>query len=275
MDAKISPDSIGVLSETMLITLWAKAVENRRGSGALLRDAEAERMMGEIDYDFDRFAGARASQAGVCGRAALMDGVARRFVKTCPDAVVVQLGAGLDARYERLGRPAVTAWYDLDLPEVIALRRMLLPESGNIYIGASMFDEGWAETVAAHGRPVLVLIEGVLMYFGEKEVKALFAMMGRRLAGAQVVFDAVPPLVLGRAKRHDALKRMDGVSELELKWSLKDFREMESWQQGLRVLDQTGLSGICGARYPLLMRLVYKTAWGRRNLDQRIVQVAL
>ena len=51
----------------------------------------------------------------------------RHFIAEHPDAVVVQIGAGLDARYERLGKPRSTAWYDLDLPEVIEVRRMLLP----------------------------------------------------------------------------------------------------------------------------------------------------
>ena len=86
--------------------------------------------------------------------------------------MVVQLGAGLDARYERMGRPKVTAWYDLDLPEVIDVRRMLLPESSNHYLGVSMFDESWTDTVAAHGKPVLLVIEGVLMYFDEAQVQA-------------------------------------------------------------------------------------------------------
>ena len=108
---KISPSQISVLSETMLIPLWAKAVEYGRPD-ALLTDAEAARMKEMIDYDFGKFAGVKASQAGCCGRAALIDDEVRRFLESHPDGVVVQLGAGLDARYERLGRPKLTAWYD-------------------------------------------------------------------------------------------------------------------------------------------------------------------
>ena len=62
----------------------------------------------------------------------------------------------MDARYERLGRPPVTAWYELDLPPVIELRRRLLPEAGNVYLPASMLDESWMQTTAAHGKPVLL-----------------------------------------------------------------------------------------------------------------------
>lgn len=133
MFVKISPDSISALSETMLVTLWAKAVEAGR-SDALLYDAEAVRMIKQIDYDFSIFQGAKMSQPGCCGRTALIDGEVRHFLSACPDAVVVQLGTGLDARFERLGKPAVTAWYDLDLPEVIELMRTLLQEKGDTYL---------------------------------------------------------------------------------------------------------------------------------------------
>ncbi len=104
MSEKISPKDITVLSSTMLIPLWAKAVEYERPD-ALLHDKEAARMLDLIDYDFTPFAKAKASQAGCCGRARLLDEMAQRFIDGHPNAVVVQLGAGLDARYEPHGSP--------------------------------------------------------------------------------------------------------------------------------------------------------------------------
>ena len=67
MSEKISPKDITVLSATMLIPLWAKAVEYER-SDALLRDKEAARILNMIDYDFAPFTKAPASQVGCCGR---------------------------------------------------------------------------------------------------------------------------------------------------------------------------------------------------------------
>ncbi|WP_107878981.1 class I SAM-dependent methyltransferase [Neisseria animaloris] len=275
MDKKISANEISVLSETMLITLWAKAVENNR-IDALLRDEAAARMMKQIDYDFSTFAGAKMSQPGCCGRAALMDNEIKGFLAKHPDAVVVQLGAGLDARFERLGKPAVIAWYDLDLPEVIELRRQLLPENGNHYLAESMFDESWMDTVAAHGKPVLLVLEGVLMYFDLAEVQALFAKLSHKLPGVVAVFDIVPVFAVGKAKHHDALGKMNQVGERpEFKWSVVDAGEMEKWLPGLRVEHVAYLSDCCGHRYPWIARLLYRTRWGKRNLDQRIVRIAL
>ena len=111
--------------ETMLITLGAKATETERAD-ALIKDEKAVEMMGKIDYDFSKLKKASFSQSGCCVRARLIDMEAKAFLKDNPDAVVIQLGAGIDARYERLGKPKVGHWYDLDLPEAIELRRKLL-----------------------------------------------------------------------------------------------------------------------------------------------------
>ena len=90
--------------ETMLITLWAKATETGR-TDALIKDEKAVEMMGKIDYDFSKLKKASFSQSGCCVRAGLIDMEAKAFLKDNPDAVVIQLGAGIDARYERLGKP--------------------------------------------------------------------------------------------------------------------------------------------------------------------------
>lgn len=272
MNPKISPTTMSGLSSTLLIPLWAKAVEHERPD-ALLKDDEAVRMMQAIDYDFDRFTSARLSQTGCCGRAALIDDETRRFIRLHPDAVVIQLGAGLDARFERLGRPGVTAWYDLDLPEVMAVRERLLPASTNHYLTGSLLDEHWTDTVASHGKPVLLVLEGVLMYFDESEVRRFFDLVARKLPQATIVFDALPPKGVGKSRHHDALKSMENEQRPEFKWGPPDLHIIERWQPGLKVAAVHQLSDTCGKRYPFWLRLILRTGWGRRNADQRIVRV--
>ena len=273
MSEKISPKDITVLSATMLIPLWAKAVEYERPD-AILHDKEAARMLDMIDYDFTPFAKVKASQVGCCGRARILDEMAQRFIDEHPDAVVVQLGAGLDARYERMGRPNITAWYDLDLPEVIDVRRMLLPESSNRYLGISMFDEAWTDTVAAYGKPVLLIIEGVLMYFDEAQVRSFFEMVQRKLPGTQVAMDALSQKMVGRAQQHDALKKMNETPP-EFRWGVSNAGDVLKLAKGSRLIEEIGLSSLCAPRYPFILRLLLKTRWGRENLDVRLMRIQL
>ena len=82
----------------------------------MLGDEKAAEIINKIDYDFSRLKKAKFSQAGVCVRTHLIDEETRAFIEQHPNAVIIQLGTGLDARYERLGCPELTHWYDLDLP---------------------------------------------------------------------------------------------------------------------------------------------------------------
>lgn len=268
MAAKITPD-MNVLSATLLIPLWAKAMEYGREE-ALLEDAEAKRMMDVIDYDFSKFRKAKLSQVGCCVRARVFDRMAQDFIAEHPDAVVMQLGAGLDARYERLGCPAVAAWYDLDLPEVIAVRRELLPERGNHYLAASLFDTAWMDEVAAAGKPVLLLVEGVVMYFPRESMEAWLAEVGRRIPGVNVIMDILPPVAVGKAQQHDALKQM-GKDAPQFEWTVADCRELENWAPGWHLREEVYLSDVAGKRFPWWIRLLFRTRWGYHRFNQRMV----
>ena len=259
--------------ETMLITLWAKAEESARPD-ALLRDPKAAEMMEKIAYDFSKFRKAKFTQAGCCVRASLIDREVEAFIAQHPDAVVVQLGAGLDARYERLRKPAITHWYDLDVAESIALRRQLLQESErNTYIASSMFDYGWIDTVKAHGKPVLLVIEGVLMYFEPAQVRAFFDELCDRFGQATVLFDMLAFALVGHSKQHDSLQKVDG--RVEFKWSLLDTREMEGWNPKIHVEREYYMSKHDQGRYPFIFRMLYKLPYFFRRFNQRVIRLTI
>lgn len=256
------------LPETMLITLWAKAVENKR-KDALLHDEKAAEIMEKVDYDFSKFKHGQFSQAGCCIRASLIDKEIKAFLAKHPDAVVIQLGAGIDARYERLGRPEVTHWYDLDLPEAIELRRKFLIESErNTFIAASLFDYGWIERVKAHKEPVLMVVEGVLMYFAPEEVRAFFNELCARFEEATVVFDMLAFSLVGHSKRHDTLNKIG--EDVEFRWSVLDTKEMETWNPKIQLQTEYYMSQYANGRYPFVFRMLYKIPYFYRRFNQRV-----
>ena len=233
---KADVQQLGDVPETMLITLWARATETGR-SDAILCDPAAVELLGRIDYDFSRFEGVWMSQVGVAVRSAILDEGVRRFLDRRPDAVVVNLGAGLDTRYRRLGDDRIRLWYDVDLPEAIELRRRLMEETSvNRYLGASAFDEAWMAQIQDDGAPVLVLAEGLLMYFAEDMVRSLLRRLVRRFGGGEMFLEMLAPFLVGRARHHDSLRKTQGAAEF--RWGMTDTRAMEAWAPGLRFVEE-------------------------------------
>lgn len=261
------------IPETMLITLWAKAVENKR-TDALLRDEKAEEMMQQIEYDFAKFNKAKFSQAGCVVRASLIDTEIERFLSLHPDAVVIQLGAGLDARYERLGQPKVCHWYDLDLEEAIRLRRRLLLETEhNTFIAASLFETEWMELVRTHQRPILIVIEGVLMYFAPERVRDFFQTLCLQLDSATVLFDMLAYSLVGHSKKHETLSKVS--PDVEFKWSLLESQEMECWHEKIKIEKEYYMSDYNQKRYPWIFRMLYKIPYFWKRFNQRVVRLSI
>lgn len=266
-------NTLSKVPETMLITLWAKATETKRPN-ALLHDKKAVEIMEQIEYDFTKFQKAKLSQVGCCIRAKLIDHETRLFLNEHPEAVVIQLGAGLDARYERLGQPKVCHWFDLDLAEATTLRLQFLKESErNTFLAESMLDEEWIDRVNSYGRPILIIVEGVFMYFSSEEVQGVFQKICAKLPAATILFDMLAFAAVGRAKQHDTLRKMG--EETEFKWSLLNTKEMEKWNNRLHVRKEYYMSDYDEGRFPFIFRLLYKIPYFWNRFNQRIVKIEI
>jgi len=112
--------------EALLIPLYIRAVESERPD-ALLKDERAVALVRQMGYDFSRVEQAQVAEetrVAVVLRSREFDRRAHDFLARCPESVVVHIGCGLDSRFERVAeRNGQVEWYDLDLPEVIELRR--------------------------------------------------------------------------------------------------------------------------------------------------------
>jgi O-methyltransferase involved in polyketide biosynthesis len=157
------------------------------------------------------------------------------FLARHPDAVVMNIGCGLDTRYERVDNGQME-WYDLDLPDVIELRRKLVGGEGvhHHFLPCSVLDRAWLEVVKVHPqRPFLFLAEGVFMYFEEAQVKSLIVTLHDHFPGAELVFDAFSPIMRWGHNVRVTRTRV-GVY---LHWALKHSRDLEQWGDGIRLID--------------------------------------
>ena len=261
---------LSAIPETMLIPLWARAVELERPE-PIIQDRKAAAILSSIDYDFDKFKKSWMSQVGVAVRTVIRDRATQRFLEANPGAVVVNLGAGLDTRWERLKCDNLHCWYDLDVPEAIDTRRLFFEENeGNRFIAKSVFDYSWFDEVEQAGRPLLFIAEGMLMYFKEDEVKPLFRRLSESFPEAEILFEIICPFMVGKARHHDSLKKIDG--KVDFKWGIKVPKEMASWHKGLKYLEEWNFYDYHKDRWKWFWYLT-KLPFFRANMSSRIVHM--
>ena len=106
-----------------------------------------------------------------------------------PNAAVVNLGCGLDTTGRACdnGRCKI---YNLDFPDVIAVRDALLPAGEREEnIACDLNDTSWFEEIDAADGAVF-FAAGVFYYFLREQVRMLLSAMAKAFPGAKLVFDA-------------------------------------------------------------------------------------
>ena len=188
-DSAITVDLSGV-PETLLWPLYARASEARRRD-ALLRDPRAIELVDSIDYPFEARFG--RPQQVLALRELSFDNHVRGFLARHPRGTVVALADGLNTQFWRLDN-GQARWLSIDLPEVIELRRKLLPDTERSRcIACSALDERWMDLVDSRDG-VFITAQGLLMYLHESDVYALILRCAEAFPGAAMMFDAMPRL---------------------------------------------------------------------------------
>jgi O-methyltransferase involved in polyketide biosynthesis len=235
----VDPALSGV-AETLLVPLYNRAMESQRPD-AIMKDEKAVALVTQMSYDFDQVRKIRMHEANKVARIMLtreMDHYTQDFLSRHPEAVVVHIGCGLDSRFERVDNGRVE-WYDLDLPDVIELRRKLIGDEGERYhlLGCSVLEDAWLEAVEVHSqRPFLFLAENVFVYFLEAQVKALVLRLRDHFPGAELVFDGWTPFFVWLGNRQLSNSKFGGL----LRWGFWRSQALEGWGEGIHMLGQWG-----------------------------------
>ncbi len=221
------------VAQTLLIPLWARAVEQREPH-PLLSDPLATELAATIGLERRHVRLSRGDLAQCVVRARQFDRFVRNFLTRQPDGTVVHLGCGLDTRFHRLDNGSVH-WFDLDLPSVIAARRRLLPETERYhYLAASLFDRAWLDQVPfGPGSALMFVAEAVLPYFAAGKVRDLVCELRDRFPGAELVTDTYT----SHAVRIDNLHLLAIGSRARMHWSLDSPAEPETWSPGIRLVE--------------------------------------
>jgi methyltransferase (TIGR00027 family) len=246
--------------ETMLMTLSGRATQSQ-WPNPILRDPWAEEAMQHIDYDLASALTGVASWSIwkdigptiIATRAATFDMLTSRFLADHPDAVVLHVGCGMDSRAFRVNPPASIQWYDVDYPDVIALRRQLFPERDAYHlIGAQLDELRWLDEVP-RDRPGLFIAEGVLHYLSEAEVKALLNAVVAHFPSGEMIFDICNPFIVKRAGSNV------GGTGATYKWGLDDPQDIKQLEPKLELIREFKPSELVAfSRFPLWWRALFR-----------------
>jgi O-methyltransferase involved in polyketide biosynthesis len=211
---------LNAVAKTLLIPLYFRALESQHPK-AIIRDPKAMELVSQLDHDFSSIKRRKDEQVSFLLRMRAFDRLALAFLAEHPEGVIVDLGCGLDTRFERIDN-GTGEWYGIDLSEVIALRKELLEEAPRShFIGCSVLDLAWMDALSKQaGKPMLFLAEAVLVYLEEAEVKRLVQALAEVYAPVLVRYHAVPP------------------DMPRPRWGLKNDRDVEAWAPGIRLLSQ-------------------------------------
>ena len=219
------------IQETLVIPLFGRLVCSERFP-QLFSDPSAKRICDSLDYDF---AGKRKKMESPAGLFGALEVAQRQYDLRCeaeaylkehPKAAVVNLGCGLDDTFSQVDN-GLCRGYNLDFPDVIAIRNELLPAGEReANLACDLNDYAWMDAIdAEHG--AVFFAAGVFYYFRTEDVKRLFDAMAKCFPGAVLAFDACN----GRGAklmRRTWLKEA-GITDVSAFFSLEDEKELETW----------------------------------------------
>jgi O-methyltransferase involved in polyketide biosynthesis len=254
----INVDSLTPVEQTAFLTLYARALDSRCRR-PILFDSFAADVAQRLDYDFDALRIPASVRCPVALRTKMLDERVRGFVTEHPDAVVVDLGAGLDKGIARSRPPASVDWYNVDLPGVIALRGAVLPSDPQEHcVTARIGDPGWADSIPAD-RPAMLVADGLTGFLTEPVMVGFFRTVTDHFHTGELAFNDYGRV--GRVSR-TAMKLVPqrSVKAFGANWAnpgFADARRPEEWNPRLTLVEETSLADASEVElFPLHLRLV-------------------
>jgi len=239
----IATTQLTPVEQTAFLTVYARALESR-WRRPILGDRLADEVVGRIDYDF---AGLGVQASVVCQtalRAKMLDDRVRDFVHKHHDAVVVDLGAGLDSGFYRVDPPPSVDWYSVDLPGILALRDEALPTNPHSHsVPVSLAEKHWPETIPGD-RPTMLIADGLFAFLPEPVIVGIFRRITDHFSTGEFAFNDY-----GRigwvSKLAIKLYPQKMFKDVGSQWGyagFKDAHHPETWNPRMRLVAEASLA---------------------------------
>jgi O-methyltransferase involved in polyketide biosynthesis len=176
------------VSDTLFIPLVARIVVSKKFPEYFF-DEKALSLEKYIPDDTIQKRSSEYSLMASVARYYNLDSMVKAFIKKNGKSNIVYLGAGFETAYYRLNEQTAT-FYEIDLPDVITARRMILGEQTNErLIAGDIFDMEWAKQIDTSIAALLV-VSGVFQYFKEDKVIQFVTDIKKTFSNVELIFDA-------------------------------------------------------------------------------------
>lgn len=259
------------VAKTLLIPLIARAYDNALLE-PILGDPYAKYTLEKIDFDADAMPMTPFQKGGIALRTRQFDQWTANFLQKNASTTVLHVACGFDSRMQRVEWGQNTRWIDIDLPEVIELRRKiqptLLPGRDYSLIGVDVLDGNWTHAVGEVSGPVLVVMEGLLAYLPEKDARGLLRQICQTFSKGEMMFEGVSSPALNFLNRPESMKAVSSTGAV-FQSSIDDPMALEHLHPHLRLVESIPVVQAPGIeKFPLLGRmLIYFTSWFASGRD--------
>lgn len=258
------------VAETTLLTLWRRA-EASKHPRADFADPQALEAVRVLDQDLARKFGKPASDTLV--RSKWSDSLIRAFLARHPSARILALGDGLETQFWRVDNGALD-WLSIDLPEVISVRRRVLPHhERNRLIEGSVKDLSWLEPIETT-RPTLITAHGLFMYLERSDVVHVLQALAIKFGHAEILFDTVPEWVSRRAAKGLKLNRAYQLPAMPFGVGIDGLRTLSSAAPALRIKSARTYGELFPALTPFAS-LLSRWSYFRNHLSPALVHAEL
>jgi O-methyltransferase involved in polyketide biosynthesis len=242
---------------SLYLTLCGRALDSR-APHPFLGDPVAAEIARKVGYDCAHFPMPASSATDIALRAKKLDTVVRRFVARHDDALVLDLGAGLDTRIARVRPPAGVDWYDVDLPNVVALRTATITgRAGAHSLAADLTEPAWLGAVPAD-RPAVIVADGLLAFLTQDALVALLHRLVDHFPCGEIAFNGYTRFHMWVLKRY---RGTASIADVVINPGFDDPHDPERWEPRLRLVQEILLTREPEvAAYPPAVRLITRLA---------------
>jgi O-methyltransferase involved in polyketide biosynthesis len=239
----IATTALTPVEQTAFLTEYARALDSR-WPRPILGDPLADDVVSRIDYNF---AGLGVQTSVVCQsalRAKMLDDRVRDFIGRHPDAVIVDLGAGLDSGFYRVAPPPTVDWYSVDLPGITALRGEVLPADPRSHsVPVSLADDHWPNDIPTD-RPTMLIADGLFAFLSEPVVVGIFRRITDHFGSGELAFNDYGRIGwFSRVAIKVAPQKM--FKDVGSQWGypgFKDAHHPETWNPRMRLVEEASLT---------------------------------